>query len=133
MRIAANLDRTDTAKETTTSMRRALASGEILEVAGYEIHPALAEAVDGARLEQHRLADGSQVLWLENAVGAPPGPTPASEALLARWPGEGCQIDLRLFQGPAFWQVHERVLAHEAVRCTTDWLARLVATTASTR
>lgn len=122
VRIAAQIDRPDLPKETTASMREQLAAGTPVEVAGYELHPELTQAIDGAQLDRHRLAEGTRVLWLENAPAEKPEPTPGTQALLARWPGAGVHCDVRTFDGPAFWQVHERMLAPEAVACSAEWL-----------
>lgn len=122
VRIAAQIDRPDLPKETTASMREVLAAGTAVEVAGYALHPALTQAIDNARLDSHRLAEGTNMLWLENAPVDKAEPSPGTKALLARWPGAGVACEVRTFDGPAFWQVHERVLAPEAVACSTDWL-----------
>lgn len=121
VRIAAALDRADQPKETTASMRETLAAGTPVEVAGYEIHPALAAAIDTARLADHRPPAGTRALWLEQASGDSDEPSPATQATLKRWPGEACTADLRLFRGPSFWQVHERMVAPMAVQQTSAW------------
>lgn len=122
VRMAAQLDRTDLPKETTQSMRAQWAAGQSVEVAGYEIHPDLAASIEAARLNSHPLAPGSRIFWLEQAVGQPAELSPASQAQLARWPGAKVPVDTALFDGPAFWQVHERMEAPNAVELTTQWL-----------
>jgi exosortase A-associated hydrolase 2 len=122
VRMAANMDRPELPKETTATMRAQWQAGQPVEVAGYEIHPELAAAIDEARLTSHALPAGTPVLWLENAVGDPPGPTPAGQALVQRWPGPTCRAELQVFEGPAFWQVHERVLAPQAIERSMQWL-----------
>lgn len=122
VRIAANLDRAGGPKETTAAMREQLASGQSLEVAGYEIHPELAAAIDGARLNQAELLPGTRVLWLENAPEDKPELSPASQAVLTRWPTDATSLQRQVFAGPAFWQVYERVLAPAAIHQTTAWL-----------
>ena len=122
VRIAANMDRVGLPKETTASMREKLAAGQSVEVAGYEIHPELAAAIDAAKLTQHTLAPGTHVLWLENAAADKPELTPGSQALLACWPGAEATVDARVFGGPAFWQVYERAVAPAAIAQTTAWL-----------
>jgi exosortase A-associated hydrolase 2 len=126
VKIAAQMDRADLPKETTATMRAALAAGQTIEVAGYALHPELTAAIDAARLDACRIAPGTRMLWLENAVGDPPDLTPASRTLLVRWPGEACEVEARQFAGPAFWQVHERVLAPEAIELTSSWLDQRV-------
>lgn len=126
VKLAAQLDRPDLPKETTGSLRATLAQGQPVEIAGYEIHPALAQALDAASLGKHRLAAGTRVLWLEQAVSAETAEaaslTPATQALLARWPGAEVQLQAQTFTGPAFWQVYERVLAPAIIEQGTAWL-----------
>jgi exosortase A-associated hydrolase 2 len=122
VRIAANMDRSDLPKETTASMRQRWQAGEVVEVAGYALHPALAQAIDQATLAAQHLPAGTRLLWLEQVAdaGAPPGP--ASQRLLERWPGTTVTATVRTFTGPAFWQLSERVLAPEVIAATADWL-----------
>jgi exosortase A-associated hydrolase 2 len=121
VRIAAQMDRSDLPKETTASMRAQLAAGHSVEVAGYELHPELAQAIDAASLAAHRPAAGSALLWLENVPEAEATVAPASQQLLARWPGADVAITVGTFTGPAFWQVHERMVAPQAIAHTTAW------------
>lgn len=122
VRIAASIDRTDVAKETTASMRETLAGGRPVEVAGYEIHPELAAAIDDAQLTRHPPVPGSRMLWLENAAADAVDLAPASQAVLARWPGPQVTTTGQTFSGPAFWRMHERVVAPSAIERTTDWM-----------
>lgn len=122
VRMAAALDRADAPKETAATMREQLARGEPLEVAGYLLHPELTAAIDAAQLGHVALPPGTPVLWLEQAQGEPPAATLGTQTLLKRWPGEACPCTLQLFNGPAFWQQHNRAEAPEAIALTTDWV-----------
>ena len=122
VRIAASLDRPDLPKETTASMRAQWAQGESVEIAGYALHPALASAIDGARLDASPLPAGTRVLWLEQQSEPGAGLGPASSKLLARWPGASVKTDAQTFAGPPFWQMHERALAPAAADATVAWL-----------
>lgn len=125
VKIAAQMDRADLPKETTAGMRAMLAAGHSVEVAGYELHPELTAAIDSARLADQRIPPGTSMLWLESAGDDGPELAPGSKALLARWPGADTRLTARTFHGPAFWQVHERVLAPEIIAIGSDWLATL--------
>ena len=128
VRIAASLDRAGAPKESTSAMRAQLAAGQSLEVAGYEIHTELAAAIDGAKLADLPLKPGTHLLWLENATGGQAVPSPGSQRLLAGWPGGAVHSTVQVFEGPAFWQTYERVLAPATIAMTTAWLdARLSA------
>ncbi|MFI5445908.1 hydrolase 2, exosortase A system-associated [Polaromonas sp. UC242_47] len=126
VRMAAQLDRPDLPKETTASLRQQLAMGQAVEVAGYEIHPELAKAIDGARLIANKLGNGSHVLWLENASQDHAEILPASKKALPAWEAAGVAIDAGTYTGPAFWQVHERVTAPAIIERTSAWLSRKV-------
>ncbi|GMV73339.1 MAG: hypothetical protein AMXMBFR78_02900 [Rubrivivax sp.] len=126
VKIAAQLDRPDLPKETTATMRAALAAGEPIEVAGYALHPEFTAAMESLRLDALAPEPGASVLWLENASGDPPEIPPASRTLLQRWPGEGRLLEARGFVGPAFWQVHERAVAPDFIERGTEWLRRVV-------
>lgn len=130
MRIAAQMDRRDLPKETTQSMREKLAAGQAVEISGYEIHPELASAIDKANLADLAPPAGSSVLWLEQAPQGVvhPALAPASRKLVHAWSSGGLEVAADLFEGPAFWQQHQRVLAPEAVRKTASWLSREVRT-----
>jgi len=125
VRIAAHMDRSDLPKETTTSMRAQLAAGQPVEIAGYELHPELTQAIDGAALGAHALPAGTRLLWLEHVAAAGDEISPASRQLLANWPGPGMDTHVRTFEGPAFWQVHERLVAPQAVERTCAWFQQL--------
>jgi len=125
VKIAAQMDRIDLPKETTAGMRAKLAAGQCVEVGGYALHPEFTAALDRARLAEHRPPAGTQVLWLEHAAAGQTEPSPATVQLMGRWPGADVHLQTRLFEGPAFWQVHERMVAPEAIRLSSEWLAAL--------
>jgi exosortase A-associated hydrolase 2 len=127
VRMAAQLDRPDLPKETTKSMREKLGSGEILEVAGYEIHPELADAIDGARLVDNELKVGSKILWLENAAPDKSELSVASASAVGAWVAAGASVEASTFSGPAFWQVHERAIAPGAIDQTSSWFRKQIA------
>ncbi len=121
VRIAAALDRPDLPKETTAGMRERFAAGEGVEIAGYEIHPELARQMDRKKLASVVPAAGTPCLWLENG-GEDAVLPPASQAVVDGWLAGGVAVSPRIFQGPAFWQLHERVLAPKAIDETIAWL-----------
>lgn len=122
LRMAAQLDRPDLPKETTAFMRQHLARGQTVEVAGYEIHPELAQSMDAARLLEQPLFEGAQVLWLENANADKPVLSPLVRAALQDWRTADVHLDAQPYAGPAFWQVYERVLTPSIIEHTSAWL-----------
>jgi exosortase A-associated hydrolase 2 len=128
LRLAAQMNRTDVPKETTAFLRAQFARGENVEISGYEIHPELAHALDAARLDALVPARGAPVLWLEHVPAGGEGNSPASQKVLDIWSAAGVVPDVRTFEGPQFWQVHERVVAHQAITQTANWVAERVPT-----
>lgn len=93
------------AKGVTESLRRELAAGRAVDVAGYRLHPALAAGLEAATLAPPALP--ARAVWLELAGGQTPELPPASRAALERWRGAGWQVDAAAVAGPAFWQTTE--------------------------
>lgn len=122
VKIAAQMDRPDLPKLTTAHMRQQWAAGDSVEIAGYEIHPELARGIEGAALAAHTLPAGTALYWLEQATGETPELSPASRKLMEQWPGPGATLQAEMFNGPPFWQVHERAVAPDAIVKTTAWL-----------
>lgn len=123
MRIAANMDRTDIPKETTSGMRAQLSAGRSIEVAGYEIHPELAMAIDDLRLADVRPPESVSTIWFEKG-GDEEGASvsPASRKLLDAWQLAGTEATVSLFDGPAFWALHDRFLAPDLINKTGEWV-----------
>lgn len=124
VKMAAQLDRPGSNKETTASMRKQFSEGQSVEVAGYEIHPELAHAIDEARLAAHVPAGRAPILWLENAGAGSAELSPPSRAALASWLTSGVAADAQTFNGPAFWQVHERMVAPAIIEQTSKWFEK---------
>lgn len=124
VRMAAQLDRAHLPKETTSSMRQQLSQGEPVEVGGYNIHPDLASAVDAARLADRALPASTRVLWIENAGPNAEGLAPASQKITSQWTQQGIRLDIATTDGPAFWQLHERVTSPSVLESTSAWFAQ---------
>lgn len=90
----------------TGALRAALLGGRMLEVAGYEIAPELAAAIDGA--DAAGLAPAaSRVHWFEMA-SAPDRPlAPALARLAAAWQQQGCALQVKQVVGLPFWATQE--------------------------
>jgi len=125
MRIAANMDRTDIPKETTNGMRTLLAQGKSIEVAGYEIHPELAMSLENLRLADLTPPESAPVAWFEKSGGSDNVIAPDSAKLLDAWRLAGRTPEVTIFDGPAFWALHERFLAPDLISKTSDWIQLL--------
>ena len=93
------------AKGVTESLKRELAAGQVVEVAGYRLHPQLARGLEAATLAAP--AQPGRAVWLEVAGGETPELLPASRLAIERWRAAGWQVDPEAVAGPAFWQTTE--------------------------
>ena len=125
MKIAANMDRTDIPRESTGDMRARLDSGNSIEIAGYEIHPELAMAIESFRLAESIPPEYARVAWFEKEAGAERTLSPASTKVIDGWCLAGRAAQAISFEGPAFWALHERFLAPDLVNKTSEWLLQL--------
>jgi len=125
MRLAANMDRTDVPKETTADMRNRLAAGECVEVAGYSVHPELAGAIEKARLADLAAPEEVALAWFEKSAAAEAELSPASQNVLAAWRAPGRRVHVELFDGAAFWALHDRVTVPKLIEATAAWAAAL--------
>ena len=104
----------------TAQLRAQLAAGVALEIAGYELAPQLAAAIE--RLELAALAPGNvPAHWLEvNAEGKlSPGLRRAGEA----WSTGGAEVHLRAVRGEPFWNSNEISECRELINATLDSFA----------
>lgn len=90
----------------TSALRARLQAGDILEIGGYELHPALALALDG--VDAARLAaPPCRVDWFELVPEAGRPPAAAAARLLELWRAGGVDVQLAALAGPAFWSTQE--------------------------
>jgi uncharacterized protein len=92
-------------KGVTESLKRALAEGQPVEVAGYRLHPELAAGLEGASLSPPD--PSARVVWLELSTTEPAELLPASRAAIERWRSAGWAVEAQALPGPAFWQTTE--------------------------
>lgn len=112
------------AKESTDSLRRQLAEGDTLEVAGYPLPGRLAMALDSRKMVTLRDGLALPVSWLEVVSGEGGAAAPASRKLIDTWPAP---VDLHTVTCPMVWQVHDREDAPALVDGTLRLLARIAA------
>src|SRR5690606_16220497 len=75
--VAADMFGSNRGSGGSPGLRERLASGEALEVAGYDVVPELAQGIDALRLVDARM-DAMQVHWFEVASDSSAGLSPAS-------------------------------------------------------
>lgn len=90
----------------TEALRARLRAGEPLEIAGYELHPELALALDA--VEASKLpAPRCPVDWLELVAGSGRAVPPAAARLAAAWSAQGAELRQQALPGPQFWTAQE--------------------------
>lgn len=95
-----------TAAPGTAALRAALASGEMLEIGGYEITGGL--AADLGALELRTLAPAScPVHWFEMVSDATRPMPPAALRTAEAWRAEGVALTASPVVGPPFWSTQE--------------------------
>jgi exosortase A-associated hydrolase 2 len=107
--------------ESTSDLRKALAAGETLEVAGYALSGSLAEAIDAAELANLAPRTGCRVDWFELVPQAGSSLPPAAVKVAAAWQSEGADLDQYTVVGAPFWAL--QVWTDEAVLVPELWEA----------
>jgi exosortase A-associated hydrolase 2 len=105
------------------ALRAELAAGRPLEISGYEIAPALADAIAGVDLDGYAGRTLPAIDWVE-AVASPERPlSPASRALIDRWARSGLDVRARAAVAQPFWGTPE-IVVPESFLDATDEIAR---------
>jgi len=86
-------------------LRQQIENGELVEIAGYSLNPAVAKGLEQATLQPPTGA--LRLEWLE--VSNRPAPTlaPISSQCIERWLQAGVSCRAQVVAGPAFWQTTE--------------------------
>jgi exosortase A-associated hydrolase 2 len=90
----------------TAELRAALLAGEPLEIAGYDLDPRLARALDALEpLDAFRPA--CPVDWIEAVTQAGAEPSPGAARAAAAWRGAGVDLRLHPVHSAPFWTTTE--------------------------
>ncbi len=134
------------AKGAMQALRTQLDQGQSVEIAGYQLSPALAAGLEQAQLKPPAAADGGEsvagvagakdaagdgrsvqrVVWLETSLRDQPALSPAGASGSQAWTAAGCDVHAQAVKGPSFWAATEIEVAPDlitasaqAMRCTT--------------
>jgi exosortase A-associated hydrolase 2 len=118
IRLAASLNGSAN-RETTESLRGALAAGEPVEVAGYDLSPALAQAIDALTLEALAPPPTIPVDWFEIVTDTEQPAPPVSMKLVETWRNRGARVEFRTAVGEPFWATQETTIAPQLLNATT--------------
>ena len=103
---------------TTKTLRAQLAAGSPVEVAGYEINPELATAIDATRLERMPPPPDVALAWFELATEPGRDLAPASQRIIEAWRQDGCDVTARCVIGEPFWSLQWPRMAPELMAAT---------------
>jgi exosortase A-associated hydrolase 2 len=117
LRVATGM--ADAEKETVQVLRDRMARGEVLEIAGYELAPDLANVIDGLRLKLFLgPRDAGSVDWLElSSTGGHPALSPGTLRLLGEIGDDGRPL-ARAIAGEPFWSIQEVTLVPNLLDAT---------------
>jgi len=118
VRALAGIAQEGTGGETAKELRARLSAGETLEVAGYALHPELADALETLRLAQ--LAEGcpAPIDWFEVASEAGSPPPPASAAAIEALRAASVRVAYQSIPGEPFWNIEETVVVEPLLAAT---------------
>jgi len=110
------------AKTGTAALRDMLRAGTPLEVAGYELAPALADAFDA--LDMAALAPPCPVSWLDVVAAEGRAQSPAGAKIARAWEQHGVTLDVQVAVGAQFWATQEITDCPALVEATTALFTR---------
>lgn len=102
------------------SARAALARGEVAEVAGYVLAPALTQGLEVSRLQAS--SQVARLEWLDVAATAGMPPAVAADTVLKAWAQAGWRTRHETVAGPSFWQTTEIEEAPALISATVEAL-----------
>ena len=99
------------AKGVTEGLRRQLAAGESVEIAGYMLSPGLANGMERAVLEPpvrlEQVGYAGRLEWLDMSTRGDAALTPVAQKAVGQWEQAGFAVRSHMVQGPSFWQTTE--------------------------
>jgi hypothetical protein len=69
--------------------------------------------------------DSVSAAWFEKGAGEDNAISPGSQKLIETWQLSGSSAEVVVFDGPAFWALHDRFLAPDLVKKTSGWVQLL--------
>lgn len=123
LRLASEMLASGASTTALRELRAELAQNRSLEIAGYELHPQLAEAI--TRQDLARTAPAAKrVHWLEVAPEPSASLRPASRRVADAWSKQGLAIDHAVVAGDPFWTTIEIAECEALLSATTEALRR---------
>lgn len=106
LRVASGMIADGVARTGTQGMRKEIHAGTVLEIAGYDLAPGLAIAIDGLKLAA-LAPHGVPVHWFEVVAEASRSLSPASRRVADEWIARGVEVSVNTVFGEPFWNTVE--------------------------
>jgi hypothetical protein len=103
---------------TTDDLRKSLMSGNSIEVAGYELTPALVSAIDGLNLIDFGIP-AAPIHWLDVKNESSLTASTVAQRVIAAWRNSGAHVNYEAIQGDPFWTTQEIVDAPNLIAVST--------------
>ena len=107
-------------KVTTAHLRRAIDGGEVLEIAGYSVHPELIRAIDDLSIGDETAGIPAPLACFQ--VSATEKPNAFARRMLEVRESSRFDTTVRSLAGEQFWQTAEIAVVDELLEATADWL-----------
>ena len=119
LRLASEMLASGAATTAVRELTAELARGNTLEIAGYELHPELAAAIERIRLEALHPAV-KRVDWMEVAADRELPLRPAARRVIDAWRARGLEVRTSQAAGEPFWSTIEIAECEELLALTAD-------------
>ena len=121
LRVASEMLSEGKSKTGVQELRASLASGAMVEIAGYELTQQITAAMDGIRLSDREPA--GKVHWFEVVPELGRALPPAARRIVEDWTQNGARLDVRCVTGQPFWNTVEITECPALIEATTQALA----------
>jgi exosortase A-associated hydrolase 2 len=123
LRVAANRISRGSGGESVASLRQSLKTGEPVEVAGYELHPALADSIDRLCLTDIELGQSIKLHWITITADTQRNIPPAVRSALDQLVSTGNFIESTSLCADPFWNTAEITVSDELIAVTTTLIS----------
>jgi exosortase A-associated hydrolase 2 len=107
----------------TNVLRKALAGGKTLEVAGYELAPELAATIDGLKAADFAVK-GTCIHWFETVAEEGRTLSPSAKRTVSAWEQQDVDLHMHLVTCLPFWATQEISECARLVAATTEAYSR---------
>ncbi len=119
LRITASNMESGKQKETVDSLRARLASGESVEVAGYELTPELVASLDSVELAPLANSRSPPIRWFELLLSPESPLPPASRQVIEQWRAKKVDVSVSTITNMPFWDGRSITIAPKLLTATT--------------